>query len=180
VAAAMNCSNREISSKIVSKRPALIRTCLALVDWSAIVMGATIVGLVFTNVVLHGVDLDMAWTTELSELLMVWVTFIGGAAAAARGEHVAITELIDFLVRRPRQWADAMAQIVVSLVLCLLIWYGIEIARSSWSNHLAVLDWPVSIEYIALPIGSAATLVFVLYDLVQIVRGVPRANRYCE
>ena len=164
----------------VSKRPALIRACLALVDWSTIVMGAAIVGLVFTNVVLHVVDLDMAWTTELSELLMVWVTFIGGAAAAARGEHVAITELVDLLARRPRQWADAMAQIVVAIALCLLIWYGVEIARSSWSDHLAVLDWPVSIEYIALPVGSAATLVFVLQDLVQIVRGVPRADRYCE
>jgi TRAP-type transport system small permease protein len=178
--AAINCIYGELLSIIVSKRPVLIRSCLALVDWSAIVMGAAIVTLVFTNVVLHVVNLDMAWTTELCELLMVWVTFIGGAAAAARGEHVAITELIDFLSRRPRQWADAIAQIVVAFVLCLLIWYGIEIARSSWNNHLPVLDWPVSVEYIALPVGSAATLVFVLYDIVQIARNVPRAQRYCE
>jgi TRAP-type C4-dicarboxylate transport system permease small subunit len=108
------------------------------------------------------------------------VPYTGGAAAAARGEHLAITELVDLLARRPRQWADAAAQIVVALVLCLLIWYGVEIARSSWSDHLAVLDWPVSIEYIALPVGSAATLVFVLHDVVQIARGVPRAERYCE
>ena len=158
--------------------PALIHAFGTFVDWAAIAMGATIVCLVFTNVVLHLVNHDLAWTTELSELLMVWVTFIGGAAAARRGEHVAITELVDLLADRPHQWADGMAQLVSALVLCLLIWYGIGIAQSGWNNHLTVLDWPVSIEYLALPAGSAATLVFVLFDLTQIARGFPRSVRY--
>jgi TRAP-type C4-dicarboxylate transport system permease small subunit len=41
-----------------------------------------------------------------------------------------------------------------------------------------VLDWPMSIEYLALPVGSAATLVFVLFDLIQIARGRSRAERF--
>lgn len=165
-------------SVISREPPALIRAFGTFVDWAAIAMGATIVALVFTNVVLHLVSHDIAWTTELSELLMVWVTFIGGAAAARRGEHVAITELVDLLAARPHQWADGMAQLVSAFVLCLLIWYGIGIAQSGWNNHLTVLDWPVSIEYLALPAGSAATLVFVLFDLTQIARGFPRSVRY--
>jgi TRAP-type C4-dicarboxylate transport system permease small subunit len=150
----------------------------ALVDASTIAMGASIVALVFSNVVLHLVGLDIAWTTELSEVLMVWVTFIGGAAAARRGEHVAIAELVDLLGGRGRQWADAAAQVVSAIVLLLLIGYGMSIVVSSWSNHLTVLDWPMSIEYLALPVGSAATLVFVLFDLIQIARGRSRAERF--
>jgi len=69
----------------------------ALVDGVTIAMGASIIALVFSNVVLHLFGRDIAWTTELSEVLMVWVTFIGGAAAARRGEHVTITELVDLL-----------------------------------------------------------------------------------
>jgi TRAP-type C4-dicarboxylate transport system permease small subunit len=165
-------------SNIARKPPAPIHVLGAVIDVAVIAMGATIVGLVFTNVVLHLFDLDMAWTTELSELLMVWVTFIGGAAAARRGEHVAIIELVDLLADRPRQWADGLAQLVSVLVLCLLIWYGIGITHAAWGNHLTVLDWPMSTEYVALPVGSATTLVFVLYDLVQIARGLPRSERY--
>jgi TRAP-type C4-dicarboxylate transport system permease small subunit len=71
-----------------------------------------------------------------------------------------------------------MAQLVSAFVLCLLIWYGIGIAQSAWGNQLTVLGWPVSIEYLALPVGSAATLVFVLFDLAQIARGLPRSARY--
>jgi len=160
------------------KPPAFIRAFGILVDWVTIAMGAAIVCLVFSNVVLHQVGHDMAWTTELTQLLMLWVTFMGGAAAAQRGEHIAITEIVDFLAPRPHQWADAMAQLVAAFVLCLLIWYGIGIVQSAWSDHLSVLDWPVSIEYLGLPVGSAATLVFVLFDLSQIARGLPRSERY--
>jgi TRAP-type C4-dicarboxylate transport system permease small subunit len=158
--------------------PAPLRLFGALVDASTIAMGASIIALVFSNVILHFFGLDIAWTTELSELLMVWVTFIGGAAAARRGEHVAISELVDLLGGRGRQWADASAQIVSAIVLLLLIGYGMSIVVSSWSNRLTVLNWPMSIEYLALPVGSAATLVFVLFDLVQIARGCNREDRF--
>jgi len=167
-----------ISRKPPAKPPALIRAFGTCIDWATVAMGAAIVALVFTNVVLHQVGHDIAWTTELTQLLMVWVTFIGGAAAARRGEHIAITEIVDLLAPRPHQWADAMAQLVAAFVLCLLIWYGIGIVQSAWSDHLSVLDWPVSIEYLGLPVGSAATLVFVLFDLSQIARGLPRSERY--
>ncbi len=165
-------------STSVREPPAFIRVFGTLVDGVTVAMGAAIVILVFGNVVLHQIGHDNAWTTELTQLLMVWVTFMGGASAARRGEHIAITEIVDFLAPRPHQWADAMAQLVAAFVLCLLIWYGIGIARSAWVDTLSVLGWPMSFEYLGLPIGSAATLVFVLYDLSQIARGLPRAERY--
>jgi TRAP-type C4-dicarboxylate transport system permease small subunit len=158
--------------------PAFIRAFGMFVDWITVAMGAAIVALVFTNVVLHQIGHDIAWTTELTQLLMVWVTFMGGAAAARRGEHIAITEIVDLLAHRPHQWADAMAQLVAAFVLCLLIWYGIGIAQTAWVDQMSVLGWPMSAEYLGLPVGSAATLVFVLYDLSQIARGLPRAERY--
>ena len=53
--------------------------------------------LVFFNVSLHLFSQDLAWVTEFGELLMVWVTFLGGACAAQRGAHMTITEFIDKL-----------------------------------------------------------------------------------
>jgi TRAP-type C4-dicarboxylate transport system permease small subunit len=158
--------------------PAIIRAFGTFIDWATIAMGAAIVCLVFTNVVLHQVGHDIAWTTEMSQLLMVWMIFVGGAAAARRGEHIAITEFVDWLAARPHRWAEGMAQLVAAFVLCLLIWYGIGVTESVWDDRLTVLDWPMSIEYLALPVGSAATLVFVLFDLSRIARGMPRSERY--
>lgn len=158
--------------------PAPIRALTAMVDWSIVAIGATMIALVFFNVVVHIFGRDMAWTIELCELLMVWVTFLGGAAAARRGMHMAITEFVDKLSGDARRAADGAIQLVCAAVLVLLVKYGWGIVQSSWGNTLTVLDVPMALQYLALPVGAGAMLVFVLHDFVQTARGKTRAERY--
>jgi TRAP-type C4-dicarboxylate transport system permease small subunit len=158
--------------------PAPVRWLGELVDWSVVLIGASLVLLVFANVVLRVFALDPAWVLELGEFLMVWATFLGGAAAARRNGHMTITEFIDKLEGARRLIADGAVQTVVCAVLMILVWYGIGLVNSSWGNVLTTLDWPMALQYLPLPAGAGATRVFVLWDLVQIARGVPREVRY--
>jgi TRAP-type C4-dicarboxylate transport system permease small subunit len=158
--------------------PLAVRALGWLVDWAVVAIGAFMIVLVFVNVVLHVFQHDLAWTIELSELLMVWVTFLGGAAAARRGTHMSITEFLDKLSPRARLVADAVIDLVAAAVLLLLVRYGLKIVDAGWGNQLTVLGWPMSIQYLALPVGAAAMLVFVAWDFAQIVRGKPRAERF--
>ena len=153
--------------------------CGAAVDWTLVAIGAVMIVLVFCNVVMHVFDQDIAWTTELCEFLMVWVTFLGGASAARRGAHMTITEFIDKLTGKSRLKADAAVQTVVP-GRCWCCWSGtgMGIVMANWGNILTVLDWPMAFQYLALPVGSAVSLVFVAYDLIQILRGKPREERY--
>ncbi len=75
--------------------PALIRWIGTVVDWSVIGLGGSLAVLIFINVVMHAAGKDLAWLTELGEMIMVWVTFLGGAAAAQRGAHMSINEFLD-------------------------------------------------------------------------------------
>ena len=150
----------------------------AAVDWAVVALGAGMVVLVFANVVSHVFGGDVAWTTELAELIMVWVTFLGGAAATRRGVHMRITEFLDKLDGMPRRWADAAIQLVALVVLGLLVWFGAGIVAASRNNILTVLDWSMAWQYLSLPVGSALTFVFVAWDLVQIARGRSAAERY--
>lgn len=159
--------------------PVPLRILGEIIDWVAIAAGGTIVALVFLNVILHLFHLDLEWATQLCEFLMVWVTFLGGAAAGRRGEHVALTELITLLVpERYRLWVDGMVQLVIIAVLTSLIWYGVRIAIGNWDSIMTMLGWPLGAEYLALAVGSACTLVFVLYDSYLILRGVSLKERY--
>ncbi len=155
--------------------PLVLTLIGAVVDWSIVVIGAVMIVLVFFNVVSHLFGKDMAATTELCELLMVWVTFLGGAAAARRGAHMTITELLDKLKAPARRWADLVIAGISAAMLCLLTWYGWIITASAWTNRLTVLDIPMSFEYLALPVASLLTLIFVLWDALQILQG-----RSCE
>ncbi len=156
-----------------------IRCLGRAVDWAIIVIGAVMASLVFANVIVHNVfDGDIAWTTEFGELLMVWVTFLGGAAATRRGAHMAIGEVIGRLSGTPRRAAEAAIQLVVLVTLSLLVWYGFGIADAGRLSTLTVLGWPMATQYIALPVASLITMVFVVWDLIEIVRGRSNAERY--
>ena len=158
--------------------PLLIRWVGQCVDWVVISIGAALAILIFTNVVLHAFGKDLAWLTELGELLMVWVTFLGGAAAAQRGAHMSINEFLDKLTPARRRWADAAIQIFTLVVLAIVLFYGLRIVGSSWDNVLTTLEWPMAVQYIPLPLGIGLMALFIGWDLIQILRGISRDQRY--
>ena len=98
---------------------------------------------------------------------MVWVTFLGGAAASRRGVHMTITEFLDKL-RRPRARRIADARDPAGPLASSACWSGtgIGIVNASWGNELTVLHVPMAIQYLALPVGAASMAVFVAWDLV--------------
>jgi TRAP-type C4-dicarboxylate transport system permease small subunit len=158
--------------------PLPLRALGVAVDAALVVLGATMISLVFVNVVLRVFSLDFAWVTELAELLMVWVTFLGGAAAARRGAHMTITEFVDKLGGGARRLADAAIDLLAMAVLIVLVWFGASLVRASWGNELSVLQIPMSFQYLGMPVGCAAMLAFVAWDLAQIARGRSRAERW--
>ncbi len=151
--------------------PAALRWLGELVDWSIVALGSALVVIVFVNVVMHQLDYDIAWTTEFGEFVMVWTTFLGAAAASRRLGHMAISELLDLLGGVLGRWLHIAIELVVIFVLALLVWYGTVIVQASWGNILTVLDMPMAWQYMALPVGSALSLVFVLHHLVVTLRG---------
>ncbi|MFO1322522.1 MAG: TRAP transporter small permease [Burkholderiales bacterium] len=155
-----------------------IRVLGRIVDWTIVAIGALMIVLVFLNVVFHFVGRDIAFTTELAEFLMVWVTFLGGAAASRRGLHMTITEFLDKLGPGGRRLADAAIGLLCLGVLGMLTWYGMGIVNATWGNELTVLHIPMALQYLALPVGAGAMSVFTAWDLVEIARGRTRAQRY--
>jgi TRAP-type transport system small permease protein len=159
--------------------PAPLRWLGTATDVCIVLLGSALVLVVFCNVLLHAFGKDIAWTTEFGELVCVWTTFLGAAAAVRRNAHMAVSELVDLLPEPgARRVADALIQLAVAAVLVLLVWKGGVAAAAGMDSVLTVLDVPMTLQYASLPVGSAIALLFIVWDLWQIARGVPRAERY--
>ena len=158
--------------------PAPLAAFGAAVDWTVVGIGTVMIVLVFVNVLLHVIGKDLAWVTELAELLMVWVTFLGGACAARRGAQMTITEFIDKLHGGARRAADAGVDLFALAILGALVWHGINLVIAGWGNELTVLHIPMSFQYLGMPVGCAAMFVWVAWDLVRIARGEAREARW--
>lgn len=142
------------------------------VDIALIIAGALIIILMFANVTSRLIfSFDVAWSTELINFLMIWATFLGGAAATKRRAQMRIAEFVGLLSGRGRRIAEIAINCVVAYLLCLLAWYGGVIAAGNMDQLSSVLYYPMGIQYAALPVGSAIALVYVLRDIILLGSG---------
>ena len=149
--------------------PRPLKLLSAAIDACLVCGGLFIVGLVFINAFLRGaVGFDLAWSLEVTAFLLLWSTFLGAAAAMARGAHMRVTEISAYLVPRAGQRMLALViDLIVLLVLASLIWYGTSIANHSWAQQTTVLYWPVGLLYASMPVGMICALIFHLFNMIH-------------
>ena len=103
------------------------------------------------------------WPEPIAILLMMAFTFIGAAAAYRAGGHIAVAMLTDALPA-PLRWAAArLADAFMAVICAFVLWYGAQLCAATMGQTISELPWlPVGVTYLPIPLGAAATLLFVL------------------
>ncbi|MFM8766615.1 MAG: TRAP transporter small permease [Rubrivivax sp.] len=142
----------------------LYRLCI----WSAGVAIVTMSLIVPVGVFMRYVlGAGARWPEPIAILLMVVFTFIGAAAAYRAGGHIAVTMLTDALPAAMRRSAERLADLLMLLVCGFVTWYGARLCMDTMGQSIAELPWlPVGITYLAIPVGSLFTLLFVIERMV--------------
>jgi TRAP-type C4-dicarboxylate transport system permease small subunit len=146
--------------------PRLLRGLARGIEFLIASLGSFLIALVFMNAALRFIiNSDISWSLEIVTFLMLWVTFLGCAAAAARRAHMRVTEIAAFVfsVRSQRRLELGINAVVIGILLSA-IWYGAEITIHNWQQETTVLYWPVGLLYAAMPFGLLLSLVFVSHD----------------
>lgn len=107
-----------------------------------------------------------SWTEELSTILLVWLTFVGASLALKKGEHFAVSVLVELLPAPLLRAARVLAWLCVVAFALVLIWYG---GAMAWRARLAVtaaLEVPRSVPYAAVPVCGLLMLARSIEGLV--------------
>lgn len=146
--------------------PMVLRALSGLIDLCLVFGGAAIVILVFTNAFLRGfAGFDLAWSLEVTAFLLLWSTFLGCAAAMARGAHMRVTEIVENLLPKIAQRGLAiLIDLLIIIMLISLVWTGYRISSHTWAQSTTVLYWPVGLLYASMPVGMALSLIFHTYN----------------
>lgn len=154
--------------------PAPLRWLGDAIDVAVTLLAAVLLIVMFANVAARvALNSDIAWNTEFGEFVLLWATFLGGASAARRGAHMRITEFVDSFPPAIGHAVELATRVGVAGLLLLLIWYGLSISESTMGQEMTVLHWPIGVQYLAMPAGSAFALVFVIYETVLLAMGRP-------
>jgi TRAP-type C4-dicarboxylate transport system permease small subunit len=110
-------------------------------------------------------DSGLSWPEPLALMCMIVFTFVGAAPAYRAGSHIAVTMLTDRLSPKGKVVFGRIVDLLMALVALFVIWYGTDRVLFFMGTGQTLSDFTsvkVSWTYLPLPIGSAATLLFVI------------------
>lgn len=158
--------------------PAALLILSRIIDVSLVLTGTFIVALVFINATLRSTaGFDLAWSLEVTAFLLLWSTFLGCAAAVARGVHMRVTEIVENLAPMGMQrFLTHLINLLVIMMMISLIVTGYSISSHTWAQRTTVLYLPVGFLYASMPVGMFFSLIFQLFNSVHDFRHPPSTS----
>jgi TRAP-type C4-dicarboxylate transport system permease small subunit len=107
------------------------------------------------------------WPEPIAILMMVVFTFFGAAAAYRAGAHIAVQMLTDRLPAPLQRACAGFVHLAMLAASAFVVVWGFQLVQGMMGQTLSELPWlPVGVTYLALPLGSLVTLLFVLEHMV--------------
>jgi TRAP-type C4-dicarboxylate transport system permease small subunit len=143
---------------------ALYWACASLAGAALVLISVIVPWGVYTRYVRNSAA---SWPEPMAILLTIVLTFFGGAACYRIGAHMRVTVLRDLLPPRGQFVFDLLAEgLLFAMGLFMVVW-GTRLVEATW--HQVIAEFPslsVGVTYLPIPIGGAATLLFVVERLL--------------
>ena len=107
----------------------------------------------------------VVWGDDAARALLLALSFIGAAAALARGENAGVTFFVDRLPARGRAWVDAGVDAAVLLVAGALAWHGWQLLADTAGQTVGA-GIPQELFFAPLCLAAGAMVLFALERLL--------------
>jgi TRAP-type C4-dicarboxylate transport system permease small subunit len=138
----------------------LYLACIVLSGVAMVVITAFIPAGVFMRYVMNN---PLQWPEPASVIMMVFFSFIGGAAVYRANQQIAVEALMNAVGTRSRaamQWGVHAGML---LVAGFMLGYGVHLCVVTWGNTIAEFPWlSTGVVYMPIPIGGFLTLLFIV------------------
>ena len=105
----------------------------------------------------------LQWPEPASVIMMVYFSFIGGAAIYRANQQIAVEALMRAVGPRSRtamQWGVHAGML---LIAAFMVGYGVHLCVVTWDNTIAEFPWlSTGVVYMPIPIGGLLTFLFII------------------
>lgn len=128
------------------------------------------IGLVFLSAVARTAGSPLAWSIDVSQLLLCWTTLIGADIAFRHKKILGLDLFTQLLPEKVQKALVIILDLVILVALFIFIKYGITLSISSWKRSFQTLKLSYSYVTMALPVMSVLMSVSVVIDIVDKIR----------
>lgn len=111
-------------------------------------------------------DAPMQWPEELTQILLVWMTFIAAVGLSRQGLHIRVEIVEDFLGHHGRSALEAVFNLLTIAFMAALIIGGWAMYEQLTFERTPALRWKLNMIYAIVPLSAAAMFLVHLRQLV--------------
>lgn len=144
-----------------------------------VVFLAALTVVVFLQVLFrYVIHLPLFWTEETARYCLIWASMMGAGYALRQGQHIAVTFVVDRMPLGLYRSAVRLSQLFVLAIIVVILWGGIELVWLTRYQTSPALRIPMSIPYLAMPVGALFMLV---HQVALLCEPIPaRADESCQ
>jgi TRAP-type C4-dicarboxylate transport system permease small subunit len=143
--------------------------------------GLALIALTFVGVITRYIlKINLEWAYETSILILVWVAFLGAAAAARTKGHIQFDTILNILPPLGSFLFRILRDLLVMAFVVAGIYFGYKVVLKTLSQHFQTIAVPVGALYAAVPGGFIPMFLFSLEDLIRILKTGPAGSRTKE
>ena len=119
------------------------------------------------NLAIPGLPMGLAWSTEVSELMLYLITMCVAPWLLRQGQHIRVDILLQAIPRRLAWTFEWIGDVIGFLCCCVIAWYGAQAALLSHASGAVNIKTLVTPEWWAL---APLPVVFILLGIEMIFR----------
>ena len=138
----------------------LYLACIVLSGLAMVAITLIIPSGVFMRYVMND---PLQWPEPAAVIMMVFFSFVGGAAVYRANQQIAVEALMRAVGPRSRTAMQRGVHACMLLIAAFMLVYGVHLCRITGGNTVAEFPWlSVGIVYMPIPLGGLLTLLFIV------------------
>jgi TRAP-type C4-dicarboxylate transport system permease small subunit len=111
----------------------------------------------------YAMNNPLQWPEPASVIMMVFFSFVGGAAVYRANAQIAVEALLKAVGPKTRRGMEWGVHACMLLIAAFMLGYGLHLCQVTWGNSMAEFPWlSVGIVYAPIPLGGLLTLLFIV------------------
>lgn len=144
----------------------LLETLSALVLLLMFIL--VMVTVVFRNIL----KIPSSWSQELSQVMFVFIVFIGSAAIMKYEKHISIDTVVFQLPKEVQRIVRIIGRLLIAPFLYVLISGSFYNISATWNNYLSTVPWfRMGIVYLVVLISGVLMAFYLVVNMIQDIRG---------
>lgn len=125
----------------------------------------------------YAFNAPLQWPEELTQILLVWMTFIAAVGLSRQGLHIRVEILENFLGPKGRNALEAVFNLLTLAFMLALMIGGWAMYEQLIFERTPALRWKLNMIYAVVPLSATAMFAIHLWQLVGNLRALFRIRR---